>query len=319
MENKKKILVLCGGKFALGALQKLAFEQYLCGIAIGKGQDSIIESMSQAASASGIPFKSFPTKQSTSELKSWIESINPDYIFSISFPFLVDPTILEFGKDKFINFHPGPLPHFRGPMPIFEVLRYQEKQTAISVHFMSEQFDEGDLILSDPLAIDPNETFGTLATKMSKHVSQVALNLANMLQFASKVPSLPQPENEARYFEFPTLEDTLVNWRNMSASEITALVNACNPWNTGADAYLADELVQLVCVSYQEDVIHSHVPGTITGLTDEGKIEIACFNHSILFVEIIKSDFGILPAKKYAQIAIPHIITAQQTSNDVLN
>ncbi|WP_430406707.1 methionyl-tRNA formyltransferase [Fluviicola sp.] len=318
MENKKKILVLCGGKFALGALQKLAFEQYLCGIGIGKGQDSVLESVSQASSASGIPFKSFPTKQSASELREWIEEINPDYIFSISFPFLIDSETLEFGKNKFINFHPGPLPNFRGPMPIFEVLRYQEKQTAISVHFMSEQFDEGELILSDPLAIEPNETFGTLATKMSKHVAQVALNLANMLQFASKVPSLPQTENEARYFEFPTLEDTLVNWKNMSASEITSLINACNPWNNGADAYLNDQLVQLVCASYR-NAAHTHVPGTILGITDEGHIEIACFNNSILLIEIIKSDLGILPAKKYAQITFPYIINPERTPNEQLN
>lgn len=317
MENKKKILVLCGGKFALGALQKLAFEHYLCGVAIGKGQDAVIESVGQAAFTSGIPFKSFPTKKSTSELKQWIESVNPDYVFSISFPFLIDAETLEFGKTKFINFHPGSLPNFRGPMPIFEVLRYQEKQTAISVHFMNDQFDEGDLILNDTISIDPDDTFGILAHKLSKHVAQVALNTANMLQFASRVPSVPQNQNEARYFEFPTLEDTLVNWKNMPASEITALINACNPWNNGADAYLDQQLIKLIAASWKV-LKHSHTPGTIIGMTDEGFIEVACFDESVLSIELIHSDFGILSAKKYAQIAIPHIVN-KQTSHEVLN
>jgi methionyl-tRNA formyltransferase len=317
MENKKRILVLCGGKFALDALQKLALEKYLCGIGIGKGQSSVVNSIDQAAKQSQLPFKHFEDKESLKGLKEWIESIQPDYIFSISFPFLIPGDVLAYSEKKFINLHPGPLPNYRGPMPLFEVIRYREEQTAIAAHYMNEEFDEGALIFNDFIPIHPSDTYGRLATKLSAKAAQVALNLANMFEYATVIPSNPQNESEARYFEFPTLEDTLVNWKNMSASEITALINACNPWNKGADAYLNGELVQLVCVNFIE-AKHTHVPGTIIGITDDGQIEIACFNDSILLIEIISSDFGILSAKKYAQIAIPHIVKTQ-TPNEVLN
>lgn len=316
METKKKILVLCGGKFALGALQKLAFEQYLCGVAIGKGQDSVVKSLENASTTSKLPFKHFPTKKSTEELGNWIRSIQPDYIFCISFPFLLTQDVLSYGEKKFINLHLGPLPAYRGPMPIFEVLRYQEKETAIAVHYMNEDFDEGSLIFNDPVQISPTDTFGILATKLSARAAKTALNLANMLEYASQIPAHEQDENQARYFEFPEEQDTFVNWKNMSASEITALINACNPWNTGADAYLNDQLIKLVSANNRK-AEHHHIPGTIIGLTEEAAIEVACFDNSILSIEIISSDYGILSAKKYAEIAIPHII--KTTPNEILN
>ena len=85
MSEKKKILVLCGGKFALEALQKLAYEKYLCGVGIGKGQSTVVTSLEKAAEQSQLPFRHFEDKASMDGLKEWIESIQPDYIFSISF------------------------------------------------------------------------------------------------------------------------------------------------------------------------------------------------------------------------------------------
>ncbi len=316
MEDKKKILVLCGGKFALGALQKLAFENYLCGVAVGKGQDSIVKALETASASSNIPFKHFSTQKSTEELGGWIRSIQPDYVFSISFPFRLNRDVLSYGEKKFINLHLGPLPAYRGPMPIFEVLRYQEKETAIAVHYMNDEFDEGALIFNDPVQISPTDTFGTLATKLSARASGIALNLANMLQYASQIPAYEQNENEAKYFEFPEEQDTFVNWKNMSASEITALINACNPWNNGADAYLRDQLVKLIYAGSRE-AVHQEIPGTIIGITSDGELEVACFNDSILSIKIISSDLGILPADQYAQIAIPNIVTITK-SNEVL-
>ena len=70
-------------------------------------------------------------------------------------------------------------------MPIFEVLKNQESHTAICAHFMNAHFDEGDIIFNDPILINENETYGSLTVKLSNRVGQVALNMANMLQFTS--------------------------------------------------------------------------------------------------------------------------------------
>ena len=294
----KRILVLCGGKFAFPSLQSLGIEKFLCGVGIGKGEKEVLSVLNQESKNSGLPFRSFSDKESLSNLRNWIEELQPDYIFSISFPFLISEDVLSYGKDRFINFHPGPLPEYRGPMPLFEVLRYQEKETAISVHFMNEEFDDGAIILKEKLPISQNETYGELALKLSERTAMVALNMANMLQFASTIPSTEQDENQARYFEKPESSDTLIQWDRMPADEIIALINACNPWNKGADAVLIGQHVKLLAAT-SSDEKHSDNTGKILHQTDKGALAVSCMNGEVIHVQIIAGEFGILTADHF--------------------
>lgn len=302
MEERKKILVLCGGKFAFKTLQLLAYEKFLCGIGIGKGDEMVINALESESEESGIAFKSFPNKNSLVDMKYWIETVQPDYIFSISFPFLVPEEVLSYGNDRFINFHPGPLPQYRGVMPIFEVIRYQEKETAISTHYMNSKFDEGNIIFNDPIAIEEGDTYGKLAVKLSDRVAQVALNTANMLQFATIIPNSPQESALAYYFEKPEFSDTYIKWKKMSASEIISLVNACNPWNTGADMSFNGEQGKIIVASLLNEPHDNSLPGTIVSVNENGNINVACSDNKQISIEILSTNLGIMTAKQFTSL-----------------
>lgn len=297
METQKKIMVLCGGKFAFKALQLLAYEKFICAIGIGKGAITIIDALERESEDNNFGFKSFPDKKSVTEMRAWIDNVQPDYIFCISFPFLLPENVLSYGSNKFINFHPGPLPQYRGVMPIFEVLKNQETETAICAHFMNSKFDEGNIIFNDPIAIQEGDTYGKLTVKLSDRMAQVTLNMANMLQFANSIPNQPQDETLSYYYEKPELSDTYINWKRMTADEIIALINACNPWNTGADATLFGEQVKIIVASLLCEP-HENQPGTIVSLTDT--INIACEDNRQIAVEILSTDQGIMTAAQFA-------------------
>lgn len=296
MKNMR-ILVLCGGKYAMPALQTLALEKYLCGIGIGKGEQNIAELLESESERTGLAFKSFPDKSSISSLYDWIAGIKPDYIFSISFPFLVPAEALSYGKEKFINFHPGPLPAYRGPMPLFEVLRYGESETAVSVHFMDEEFDEGPLIITEHIPIDNTDTYGSLAVTLSERTAQIAVNVAQMLDFASVIPSTQQQPG-GHYFEKPEQEDTFIKWNRMPANEVLNLIRACNPWNQGADTILFGESVKLISASLST-ATHNEIPGTILGYSEENGLLISCIGNQVIGVRIISSDRGICSASDF--------------------
>lgn len=297
METQKKILVLCGGKFAFKALQLLAYEKFICAIGIGKGTTNIIDALESESEDNNFGFKSFPDKKSISEMRIWIDEIKPDYIFCISFPFLLPESVLSYGHDKFINFHPGPLPQYRGAMPIFEVLKNQEPETAICAHFMNKNFDEGNIIFNDPIIISENETYGKLAVKLSDRMAQVTLNMANMLQFGSNIPNQTQDETLAYYYEKPELSDTYINWKRMDSNEIIALINACNPWNNGADATLKGEQVKIIIASLL-DKPHNSQPGTIISITNT--INVACNDNKQIAIDVLSTEQGIMTVKQFA-------------------
>ncbi|TGD56653.1 methionyl-tRNA formyltransferase [Flavobacterium humi] len=298
MEEQKKILVLCGGKFAFKALQLLAYEKFLCGVGIGKGDDRIIDALEQESEENGMSFRSFPDKKSMSSMKEWIEEMQPDYIFSISFPFLITEDILAYGTEKFINFHPAQLPQYRGPMPIFEVLRNQEKETAVSVHFMNSKFDEGNIIFKDIVPIDTNDTYGKLTVKLSERMAHVVLNTANMVQYANKIPNTPQEKEKAYYFEKPDFSDTYIHWKRMSAQEITALINACNPWNIGADATFQGEQVKIIAASVRDEPHNGLAPGMIVSIAKDQSLNVASSDNKQIAIEIISTEEGIMTSKQ---------------------
>ncbi|MDF3025695.1 MAG: Methionyl-tRNA formyltransferase [Fluviicola sp.] len=299
--EKKRILVLCGGKFAFPSLQQLGVEHFLCGVGTGKAESEVVQVLKRESANNGLPYKAFPDKESLSGLRAWIDELQPDYIFSISFPFLLSEEVLAYGENRFINFHPGPLPAYRGPMPLFEVLRYQEKETAISVHFMNTEFDEGALILEEKVPVRNNETYGGLAVKLSERIALVALNVAEMLQYGSSIPSSMQDEGQARYFEKPDFSDTLIQWNRMPAEEIISLINACNPWNQGADTLLMGKNIKLLTASLSSET-HTETPGKILALTPREELAVSCLNGQVIHVPVISSDHGILTARQFASL-----------------
>lgn len=298
MTEQPKILVLCGGRFAFPSIQLLGLEKYLCGVGIGKGDKHITKFLSKEMEQNQYPFRSFENKSDAEALRSWLDELKPDYIFSICFPFRINENALEYGEERFFNFHTGPLPGYRGPMPIFEVLRYGETETAVCVHRMTQDFDEGPVVLSEPIAISTDDTFGSLANRLSEHTSYIALNMAQMLEYGSFVPSADQDESNARYFEFPEPEDTFIQWNRMSAKEISDLVRACNSWNTGADATINGKPVKIIQATVFEQ-FHNLVPGTV--IEDLDNLKIACLDAQQLVVEILSCDYGIVTGRHFIQ------------------
>jgi methionyl-tRNA formyltransferase len=122
-----------------------------------------------------------------------------------------------------------------------------------------------------------------------------------MLQFASIIPREEQDQNEARYFEKPVFEDTFIQWNRMSADLIVSLINACNPWNQGADALLNGQSIKLLTASMFEET-HESVPGTILELTEDAGMKVACMNNQVIHVGILSSDFGIMTPKQFSAI-----------------
>ncbi len=302
MKTNLRIIVLCGGKFAFQSIQLLAFEKYLVGVAIGGEEKEAVNFLKKEANKASIPFMHIPSAEKVNELEHWIRQLNPDIVFCICYPYLLPSSILSLLPGKFINFHPGPLPEYRGPMPIFEVIRSCERETALSIHLMNEQFDEGAIILREPISIVNGETHGSLALKLADRTSIAVRNIAEMLHYGTTVPIMEQSSINARYYPKPELLDTTINWDQMHGKEIEALINACNPWNKGADTHLNNQPVK-IAVAEAINLFHREEPGTILRLDETGVLYVACVEQQQLLIKVLVTENGILTASFFNQIS----------------
>lgn len=299
--KKLRTVIICGGKTAFESIHLLALEGNLAGVVIGGKDRESSDILERFASGSDLPFLSIRSGKELSKLEEWINNLQPETIFSINFPYIITENLLDLLPGKWFNFHMGPLPSYRGAMPIFEVIRAREKETAIAVHQMVAETDEGPVVFQESVKIGDNETFGSLAVKLRERTSLAVQSLVQMIIFGINLPLVEQDEKTAEYFPMPELEETRIIWENMHAEEVVSLINACNPWNDGADV-VHQQPFKIVSAS-AESSAHNQKPGTILSI-DSYSVKIACIDQSVLNAHIIKLESGIFQAGELTRLSL---------------
>ena len=112
-----------------------------------------------------------------------LSRLQPDLIFSLQYRLLLRPEILQIPPRGCINLHFGLLPRYGGCYPIAWAILNGEPQAGATLHYMSDRFDEGDIIArcAVPIAADTTarELFDTIsdrATALFKHMYPALCN-----------------------------------------------------------------------------------------------------------------------------------------------
>lgn len=69
-----------------------------------------------------------------------------DLGISYCYPRKILNPLLSIPKNRFVNFHPAPLPKYKGPTELEEAIKNKETQWGVTVHYMDENYDTGDII-----------------------------------------------------------------------------------------------------------------------------------------------------------------------------
>lgn len=144
------------------------------------------------------------------------------------------------------NVHPSLLPAYRGPNPEFWALRNGDAETGVSIHELAERFDSGAVVAMARVAIDEDESGGSLDEKLSGAAATLVLDFVARLRAGEAVPRLTQDEARVTHAPIPGDDDLTIRWQD-SARSIERLVRACDPMLL-ATATLAGERVGIVNV-----------------------------------------------------------------------
>lgn len=148
-----------------------------------------------------IPFYTVDNINSAESYKL-IKTINPDIIFSVHFDRILKPEIFSIANQCAINLHPSLLPKYRGLSPFQSALRHGEKETAVTIHYITENVDEGNIIAQKVIALTDNMYLFDLYILMMKNYPEVILSALQRLSLGNYV-GIEQSKSGASYFGKP--------------------------------------------------------------------------------------------------------------------
>lgn len=301
--SEPRVIALCGSRFALPALQQLAFFKQLAAVAIPEECEEMIENTKLVLTGAGVPVVEVSKKNFEKKITQAINIHSIDTGLMLTFPYKIPPSIYKLPANSFYNVHPGMLPAYRGPDPVFQQIRNKEKYAAVTIHKVDEDFNTGAVVVSEQIKLEPDDTHGILYEKLSFTAAKLTGTLLKLLSFDIAVPSRPQDEAKARYYQKQVGSDVSINWQVMDAPTIIAVINASNPWNKGAITKLNNKIIWLMEAVCIEGIDMPAPPGTIITIDERGLV-VAALNNQSVCIQIIYIDEGFLLAKRLKQFGV---------------
>lgn len=211
----------------------------------------------------GIPVHQ-PSKIRLPESMQALESMRPDIMVVVAYGQILPTRVLQIPKFGCLNLHASLLPRYRGAAPIQAAILSGDQETGMTVMYMDEGLDTGDILLMARTPIGLSDTAGELHDRLAE-IGAPALMEALELLDAGTAPRTSQDPNAATHVGKLKKTDGLLDWRE-PASQLALRVRAMSPW-PGAFARLGGQTLKIheACVSPQ-----SGSPGQILAASAEG-------------------------------------------------
>ena len=159
-----------------------------------------------------------------------IEQLAPDIIVVVAYGCIIPPQLLHIAKYGCINLHVSLLPKYRGSAPIQWAVLNGEAETGVSIMQLDEGLDTGDVLMVEPVAIDPEETSGELFDRVSAVGAKTLVDALAKIE-AGQLTPVPQDPSKATLAP-PLSKDTARFAFTEDAAHIHNWVRGMNPWPT---------------------------------------------------------------------------------------
>ena len=189
-----------------------------------------------------------------------IQAMAPDFIFSFYYRNMLSEEILAIPAKGALNLHGSLLPKYRGRVPINWAIINGEKETGVTLHYMTRKADAGDIVDQEKIEITNDDTAKTPFGKADK-AAALLLDRALPLLKDGKAARIPQDDSKATTFGGRKPADGQIDW-SKPADEIRNLIRAVTLPYPGAFSYITDRKVFF----WAADVVAADrkaMPGTV--------------------------------------------------------
>ena len=234
-----------------------------------------------------------PSSLSDPNFKKSLKSENPDLMISIAYGEYIPKEVLAIPRLGCINLHPSLLPKYRGAAPVQRALMAGAKVTGVTIAYVEEDWDAGDILLQETSPIDPNDNAGSLLNKLAIQGGELLLKTLHILK-EGRVKAEPQDHSKATYAPKIKDEETMIKW-NQGAEEIRNFIRALSP-SPGARSKLNGMMIKISKAKVIPGSGDS--PGKIVELEKEGPV-VSTKQERLLLLEVQPENRKLISGKDF--------------------
>lgn len=288
--------------FSVPVLQRLIDDGYTISAVVTqpdrpKGRKKVLTAspVKHLAETYGLPVLQ-PEKVRAPEAVEEILSYHPDILITAAYGQILPSALLDAPPLGAINVHASLLPKYRGAAPIQQAIIDGEKETGVTIMYMVQALDAGDMLAQAKVPIEDQDTFGTLHDKLSALGSDL---LARTLLDLEKGKIKPVPQNDSEATVAPSIKhkDEAINWTK-SGKDVCNLIRGLNPF-PGAYTLLNGKVFKIYAVeNVTPDYDGAEAPGTVTKVDKDG-FAVACGGGAVKVIECQPSGKKRMTAEQF--------------------
>ena len=272
MIGKLKIGYFADGKWAHEAFKLIHQDKNMAikFICVRYGTRDLV--LKESAEESGIEYLCHKNINSENFLER-IREFQCDLFVSMSFDQIFKTEIINIPRLKTINCHAGKLPYYRGRNILNWVLINDEEEFGITVHYIDEGIDTGDIILQKTFRITDNDDYNTLLNIAYKECAVLLYDSIKLIREGKHEPRKQADIHPVGFYCGVRQEgDEVLDW-HQSSREIFNFIRAiCKPGPMARSMLNGKELKINSSKMIENAHAYIGIPGQVVGKTEKGFI-----------------------------------------------
>ena len=173
---------------------------------------------------------------------SLLEEISPDIIAVVAYGKILPVSVLDFPKHGCVNLHVSLLPKYRGAAPMQRAIMNGERETGVTVMYMNEGLDTGDIISVERFLIGPEDNFEDIHDRSALVGGELLSKTIYEIE-EGRAARIPQDNSLATYAAKIEKTDCKIDFTK-SAVELDAIIRGVTPI-PGAFAYHNGKMLKI--------------------------------------------------------------------------
>ncbi|MFN3285938.1 MAG: methionyl-tRNA formyltransferase [bacterium] len=228
------------------------------------------------------------------EARGALESAAADVGVVVAYGRILPSWLVRLPRLGCVNVHPSLLPKYRGASPVQAAIRNGDPTAGVSVLWVTEELDAGDILGQREVPVSPEDTAGTLEAKLAEEGARLLLEVLDALE-RGQLRGRPQDPAQATYCGKLSKEDGLIRW-DEPAEVVERHVRAMDPWPVAHTLHRG----RVLRIWRVRPVEGAGQPGEVLRVTPEGFV-VAAGSGAVEVVEVQPPSGRRMTGAEYAR------------------